>query len=79
MIRVEIDLRRWLQLHPELEIEENECQECGAVLRSTIPVVSPDYFGLTSPPCECGDTRSGCECMVTRSAKEQASWAAILG
>lgn len=56
MIFPDITLDKWLQKYPSLSVEFEECPECGNLVKLDIPYISKDFAGLTSSPCDCGET-----------------------
>jgi hypothetical protein len=53
MIFIEISLEKMLTKYPELEIEEEICDECGRKRRTTIPFIEKEWVGLKAPKCPC--------------------------
>jgi len=46
-------LNKFLKEYPELEIEEENCDECNRKRRTTIPFIEQDWVGLKAPECPC--------------------------
>lgn len=81
MILLDLTPEQWIKRYSSLQITQATCRDCGNKLFSTIPFISKEYIGLTSPPCPCGSmTKTECAiCKILKSKKDQLSWDHVLG
>jgi hypothetical protein len=54
MIYPDVTTEEWTKRHPDLEVEHDDCPECGTIRVLNIPFIKKDWVGLASKPCECG-------------------------
>lgn len=77
MIRPDVSLDTWLMRFPGLQVKEKTCLGCGTRLKTTIPVISNDYAGLTAPKCGCTNGRGGFITLIPVSEKEKRAWQGV--
>ena len=68
----------WIKKNQGLSIRTAVCSACSRTLETTIPFMTKDYIGLTTPVCSCGSTQTKAEVAIPRSKAEKASWASIV-
>lgn len=74
MIYPEISLDEWLSKYKGLKIAKANCNSCGEIMESSIPFISSEYIGLTSPKCKCGISFTRVESALPRTKEEQDYW-----
>ena len=78
MIYPDVTLEEWLKKYPELEVISKSCDNCDAVMSSTIPYLNKDYAGLIAPDCKCQKNKTTCMISVTRTIEVHNEWVEAL-